>query len=244
MVVVPKSRSLRMYKQLADYYDEIYHFKNYQKEAEKIGTLIQQHKTSSGNNLLDVACGTGNHIGYLKQNYIVEGLDFSPEMLRIARKKHPEVNFQQGDMTSFKLKNRFDVITCLFSAIGHVRTKTRMRKAVRNMASHLQTGGLMILEPWITPANFKKGLVSFIFVDKPDLKIARINITKARGTVSGLEFHFLIGTPNKVQHIVDRELLGLWTHEEYLDAFRDVGLEVFYDAEGLMGRGLYLGVKP
>ncbi len=233
-----------MYRELANYYDEIYHFKNYEKEAQKIDTLIQQHKKSPDNHLLDVACGTGNHIAYLKQHYSVEGLDSSPDMLRIARKKHPDVVFHLSEMTSFRLKTRFDIVTCLFSAIGHVKTKARMRRAVRNMAGHLQPGGLMILEPWITPANFKKGLVSFVFVDKPDLKIARINITKVRGPVSALEFHFLIGTPNKVQHIVDRELLGLWTQEEYLDALRDVGLEVVYDADGLMGRGLYLGVKP
>jgi SAM-dependent methyltransferase len=235
---------LRMYEQLADYYDEIYHFKNYQKESEKIESLIQQHKRSSGTNLLDVACGTGNHIGYLKQRYTVEGLDFSPEMLRIARKKHPDILFHMGDMTSFKLENRFDVITCLFSAIGHVKTKARLIRAVRNMANHLQRGGLMILEPWITPASFKKGIVSLISVDKPNLKIARINVGKVQGPVSALEFHYLIGTPSKVRHVVDRELLGLWTHEEYLDAFRDAGLEVAFDSEGLMGRGLYLGVKP
>jgi SAM-dependent methyltransferase len=233
-----------MYEQLADYYDEIYHFKNYQKESEKIESLIQQHKRSSGTNLLDVACGTGNHIGYLKQRYIVEGLDFSPEMLRIARKKHPDILFHMGDMTSFKLENRFDVITCLFSAIGHVKTKARLRRAVRNMANHLQRGGLMILEPWITPSSFMKGIVSLISVDKPNLKIARINVGKVQGPVSALEFHYLIGTPSKVRHVVDRELLGLWTHEEYLDAFRDAGLEVAFDPEGLMGRGLYLGVKP
>src|SRR5437879_6897085 len=77
-----------MYRQLANYYDEIYYFKNYQKEAGKIDALIQRHKKSSGNRLLDVACGTGNHIEYLKQHFSVEGLDSSPEMLRIARKKH------------------------------------------------------------------------------------------------------------------------------------------------------------
>src|SRR2546429_2285767 len=232
-----------MYRQLANYYDEIYHFKDYQKEAEKIETLINQYKKSPGNNLLDVACGTGNHIAYFKQHYSVEGLDFSSEMLRIARKKHPDVVFYRGDMTSFKLKHRFDIITCLFSAIGHVKTKARMRRAVRNMASHLQPGGLMILEPWITPANFKKGIVGFNSVDKPNLKIARINISKVRGPVSALEYHYLIGTPSKVQYIVDRESMGLWTHEEYLDAFRDGCLEVVFDPEGLMGRGLYVGVK-
>jgi SAM-dependent methyltransferase len=233
-----------MYKQLADYYDEIYHFKNYQKEAEKIETLIQQHKRSSGNHLLDVACGTGNHIGYLKQHYVVEGLDFSPDMLRLARKKHPDVTFHPGDMTSFKLKNRFDVITCLFSAIGHVKTKARMRGAVRNMASHLQSGGLMILEPWITPSNFRKGLIGSNFVDKPNLKIARVNISKVRGPVAAFEYHYLIGTPDRIQHIIDSVTTGLWTHEEYLDAFRDAGLEVSFDSEGLMDRGLYLGLKP
>ena len=165
-------------------------------------------------------------------------------MLRIARKKHPDIVFHRGDMTSFKLKNRFDIITCLFSAIGHVKTRTRMRKAVRNMAGHLQPGGLMILEPWITPANFRKGLIGSNFVDKPNLKIARINISKVRGSVSAFEYHYLIGTPDRVQYVIDRGSSGLWTHEEYLEAFRDGGLNVSFDAEGLMGRGLYLGVKP
>lgn len=235
---------MRMYQLLANYYDEIYHFKNYQKEAEKIETLIQQHKRSSGKHLLDVACGTGNHITFLKRHYIVEGLDFSPEMLHIARKSHPDIVFHRAEMITFKLKNRFDAITCLFSAIGHVTTKARMRKAIRNMANHLQPGGLMILEPWITPANFKKGLVGSNFVDKPNLKIARINIGRVRGPVSELEFHYLIGTPGKVQHVVDKVSLGLWTHEEYLDAMSDAGLKASFDTEGLMGRGLYLGIKP
>jgi ubiquinone/menaquinone biosynthesis C-methylase UbiE len=233
-----------MYRQLANYYDEIYHFKNYQKEAEKIEGLIQQHKRSPGNHLLDVACGTGNHIAFLKQHYTVEGLDLSREMLRIASKKYPGIVFHRGDMASLRLNTRFDIITCLFSAIGHVKTKDRMRRAIRSMANHLQTGGLMILEPWITPANFKKGLVGFNFVDKPNLKIARINVSKVQGPVSAFEYHYLIGTPGEVQYVVDRESMGLWTHEEYLEAFRDAGLGVVFDSEGLMGRGLYLGLKP
>ena len=102
----------------------------------------------------------------------------------------------------------------------------------------------MILEPWITPANFRKGLIGWDFVDKPNLKIARVNISEVRGPISAFEYHYLIGTTSKVQYVFDKVVQGLWTHEEYLEAFGDAGLRVSFDSEGLMGRGLYLGVKP
>jgi len=53
--------------------------------------------------------------------------------------------------------------------------------------------------------------------------------------------HHLVATPNRVEHFVERLELGLFTHYEYLDAFRRAGLETSYDSEGLMGRGLYIG---
>ncbi|TMI14651.1 class I SAM-dependent methyltransferase, partial [Candidatus Bathyarchaeota archaeon] len=131
-----------MYDRSAEFYDAIYSFKNYEKETARLHELIQQDKRSPGNELLDVACGTGGHIAYLKRNYSVEGLDNSPLMLRLARKKHPDVVFYRRDMTNFWLRKEFDVVTCLFSAIGHVKTRRRLDLAVRAMARHLKPGGV------------------------------------------------------------------------------------------------------
>lgn len=99
------------------------------------------------------------------------------------------------------------------------------------MADHLQRRGLMILEPWITPANFYKRIVGFDYVDKPKLKIAHINISEVRRPVSAFEYRYLIGAPNKVRHIVDEEEMGLWTYEAYSEAVRDAGLEVIFQQE-------------
>jgi ubiquinone/menaquinone biosynthesis C-methylase UbiE len=232
-----------LYDRSAEFYDAIYSFKDYEKEAAKLHQLIQKHKRSTGNDLLEVACGTGGHITYLKNNYSVEGLDLSPRMLRLAMKKHRDIVFHRGDMVSFKLKKHFDAITCLFSAIGHLKTKRKLGFAVRNMSRHLKPGGVLIVEPWITPQQWRKGSVHANFVDQPELKIARMNISKTRGRLSVLDMHHLVATPNRVEHFVERLELGLFTHDEYLDAFRSAGLETSYDSEGLMGRGLYIGTR-
>ncbi len=232
-----------MYDRLAELYDAIYSFKNYEKEATKLHQLIQQHKRSPGNDLLDVACGTGGHIAYLKGNYSVEGLDISGPMLRLAKKKHPDVVFYRRDVTNFKLRKQYDVVTCLFSAIGHVKTKRRLDLAVRTMARHLKPGGVSVVEPWPTPNQWQIGRLGANFVDEPDLKVARFSISKARGKLSVLDLHHLVASSNRIEHFVERLEMGLFTQDEYLDAFRSARLEAEFDSEGLMGRGLYLATS-
>jgi len=232
-----------LYDRLAELYDVIYSFKSYEKETAKLHELIQRHKRSPGNELLDVACGTGGHIAYLKGNYSVEGLDISAPMLRLARKKHPNVVFYRGDMTNFKIRKQFDVVTCLFSAIGHVKTKRRLDLAVRSMACHLKPGGVLVVEPWPTPKQYQIGRLGANFVDEPNLKVARFSISKARGKLSVQDLHHLVATSNRIEHFVERLEMGLFTKDEYLEAFRQARLEVTHDEEGLMGRGLYLGIR-
>ncbi|TMI19100.1 hypothetical protein E6H32_03585 [Candidatus Bathyarchaeota archaeon] len=62
-------------------------------------------------------------------------------MLRLARKKHPDIVFHRGNMVTFKLNKRFDAITCLFSAIGHLKTKGKLRLAIRNISRHSSPAG-------------------------------------------------------------------------------------------------------
>mgnify|MGYP001594940493 CR=1 FL=1 len=52
------------YKKLAEYYDLFYQSKDYKKESEFIINLLRKHNVKR---ILDVGCGTGNHIVILKK---------------------------------------------------------------------------------------------------------------------------------------------------------------------------------
>ena len=234
-----------MFSKSEKYYDEIYGAmgKDYFAEANKAHQFIQKYKHTEGNTLLDVACGTGMHAGLLSKYYKVEGVDLNANMLKVARKKHPKIRFHQGDMTSFDLGRQFDIVTCLFSSIGYMKTKGDLQKAIKNMVRHLLPGGVLLVEPWFTPEQWNPRRVSLILVDSPDHKIIRMSLGGQKGRLSLLEFQYLIGTLKGIEHITEHHEFGLFTHEEYLDAFPSTGLKVIHNKKGVDGRGLYIGRK-
>ena len=228
------------------YYDDIYSAmdKDYGAEAEKIHNFIQKYKLTKGNMLLDVACGTGTHASCLSQYYNVQGIDVNANMLKIARKKNPEIHFKQGDMRDFDLHKQFDAVTCLFSSIGYMTTTSDLQKAIKNMSRHLLPGGVLLVEPWFGVEQWNVGHVSMNVVDKPGLRIVRMGHARKRGRLSLMRLEYLIGTPGGIEHIVEQHDMGLFTIDEYSNAFKKAGLSVIRDPEGIFGRGLYIGTKP
>jgi len=233
-----------MFTKSAPYYDVIYSFKDYQAETHRLLEFISDHLLSGGDRLLDVACGTGKHLQFLKEKFEVEGLDLSPELLKIARERTLDIPYHHADMMDFDLGREFDVVTCLFSSIGYVKTLENLNRAVKCMTNHLLAGGILVVEPWFTPDSWSVGSVHANFIDEPELKIARINTGSIEGKLSYFDFHYLIGTPEGIEYFIERHELGLFEMEEMYEALRGAGLEVTYDEKGLTGRGLYIGRKP
>lgn len=233
-----------MFSQSAAYYDAIYQWKNYEREAEILRGLIRRYSRRPVRTLLDVACGTGQHLAFLREHFAVMGLDLDPGLLAMARQRCPEIEFVEADMVDFDLGKPFDAVICLFSAIGYVKTVPRLRQAVHAMARHLQPGGVLIIEPWFGPESWHVGTVHAVFVDQPGLKIARMSISEREDRLSRNEFHYLVATVDGVRHFTERHELGLFTQEEYTQAFSASGLDVMFDFDGLTGRGLYIGTRP
>jgi SAM-dependent methyltransferase len=221
-------------------YDLFYDWKDYADEARTVTRLVREIAPDA-RFLLDVACGTGRHLQHLAENFEVEGLDLDEELLRVARERNPGIPLQADDMATFSLGRRFDVITCLFSSIGYLHGVCILRQALSNMAAHLRPGGVLLVEPWFGQEEWIDGHIGAHFIDRPELKAARMNVASSRQRLSILNFHYLVATPEGISQFTEEHSLFLFSDKEYREAFEDAGMVVSHDAEGLEGRGLYVG---
>ncbi len=229
------------YSKSAHIYDKLYDGKDYAGEVRRLVELLGLKPAARRRTLLDVACGTGRHLEFLRDAFDVEGLDLCEGLLAHARQRVPGVRFHQGDMASFDLGRRFDVVTCLFSAIGYAKTVANLRASVACMARHLEPGGVLAIEPWILPEDWHVGKTYAQLFEEPDLKIARVNTSFREGDMSIFDLHHLVATPEGTEHIVEHHEMGLFSVAEMTEAIEACGLRVQHDEHGLTGRGLFIG---
>ena len=233
-----------VYRRSAEVYDLVYAKKRYDKEAAAIRSLVRRGAPRPYRSLLDVACGSGRHLEQFARWFDCVGVDASRAMLSEARGRVPAARLFQGRMDSFDLHRRFDVVTCLFSAIGYARSVGGLRRTMRNLARHTAAGGVVVIEPWLTPSVFRAGLVHYLVAEGRGVTVLRMNGGRRRGSRSVMDFHYLVGRHGRVEHFVEDHDLGLFDVRTMKAAFREAGLTVRYVPGGLStGRGLYVGRK-
>ncbi len=235
-----------MFHRLAEYYDALVAEKDYRSEARFLEKLVRRMGRSTGRAWLDVACGTGRHLEFLRHAYRITGVDLSAEMLRVARRRLPGARLVRGDMRRFRLEETFDVVSCLFSAVGHLRTERDLRAAIRNLARHLRPGGILLVEPWIDPSEFRSGYVHVFSHASPAVTVARMSVSSRRGNHSVLQYHYLIGQPGRrIRYLRETDVGLLVGRDRFLEILRAAGLVPRFWRRGLTpGRGLFVGVKP
>lgn len=241
----------QLYKKFAKYYDKIYEKMDYKKEAEFIKWAVKTYKSSPGNELLDVACGTGAHAHFLKNDFKITGFDINEEMLKIAQEKLPDINFIEGDMKKMDLGLKFDVLICMFSAINYNTTLEELKITLNNFHGHLKDGGVLIFDMGLNKENWIEGIVSVDTVVDNDFKLARIWQSHLEKDVFNSSFVYLVKEEGVFDFEIDEHKLGVFGMEDVVNLMEKTGFEVFISSDfkdeawqlGTGERPVFVGVK-
>lgn len=177
--------------------------------------------------VLDVACGTGDltHLFAKSKAAVVVGLDFTREMLEIARSKRdrlrPEfaskVDYVEGDATKLPFADAsFDVVSIAFG----LRNVGEPKTALREFARVLRPGGrLIVLE-----------------FDRPSVPLFAWLNNVYCGWVMPRTATLLSGDRSGAYKYLPRSVGSFMSRRELLEAMREVGFAQ------TTARGLTMGI--
>jgi SAM-dependent methyltransferase len=234
-----------LYDDLARFYDRVYHWKDYDDDIERLKGMLAASGGKGQGALLDIGCGTGEHLTRLVADYGCTGIDISGPMLELARSKVPRAEFILTDMLGFHLDREFDVVISMFGTIGYALTLEELETVARNIEAHLAFGGVAVLEPFISREDFIPGHVAMNTYEDDDVKISRVSTGRLEGDICTFEMHYLIGERGKgVRYVLDTHTTRLHTPEELVCAMEGAGLSAEFDPVGFgQRRGVLIATK-
>ena len=139
------------YSVFARYYDELTANIDYKKRTEYFNEIIKKFKTTDGNILLDLACGTGSISEEMARlGYDVIGVDNSQEMLGMAldKKFDSGLNIQYlcQDMRNIDMFGTIDITICALDSINHLENIDDVKKVFQKVSLFSEYNGLFIFD--------------------------------------------------------------------------------------------------
>src|SRR5262249_20698412 len=117
--------------------------------AQTINRLLEAAGVRSGTRVLDVATGPGSVAAAAAAlGASPVGIDFSPQMVALAREQHSSVVFEEGDAEALEFADaRFDAVTINFGVLHLARPDTALAEACRVLVP----GGRCAFTVWAKP---------------------------------------------------------------------------------------------
>lgn len=140
---------MSLYDQTAWIYNQRYE----EIQEEKYRTLLPKITLKKIDLILDAGCGTGMLLEKFTQKHTAVGIDFSKEMLRIAKNKIKNSNLIRADLNNLPFRDN------IFSKILGITVIQNIEKpqiAIREIARTLQKKGLAALSTLKKKSNKKE----------------------------------------------------------------------------------------
>jgi SAM-dependent methyltransferase len=134
------------YDSLADLYERQY--VNYRDDIAFYARLAERENAQD---ILELGAGAGRvSVALARRGLNISGLELSPAMLergqQFAARENVTVNFVLGDMTDFKLEQKFPLIIAPFNALMHLYSIADQDRALETVRAHLEPNGVFAFD--------------------------------------------------------------------------------------------------
>ena len=145
---------MKLYHELAEYYFAIEkNHRDIRHDVSFIAALLRNRNHAA---LLDLGCGTGEHLALLEREGIrCTGIDISEEMLAAARKRFPNIEFVHSDMADIEYDDAFDIVISLFGSFDYLINDADIESMLLKIRRALKHDGMGVLEIWNSPPILK-----------------------------------------------------------------------------------------
>ena len=217
---------MRLYNELAEWWDVFSPPADYVEEAEHLLTLLQPER-SPRLTLLELGSGGGSMASHLGRYFALTLTDVSAAMLDVSRRVNPTSEHIQGDLRTLALGREFDRVL-LHDAVMYMTTEQDLFAALETARKHCRAGGRVIIAPdyvteTFTPTSAKGGY------DAPDGRGLRyLEWTwdpDPNDTVAEAAFAFIMRTPTGEVHVdSDRHRFGIFPRATWQRLLLQAGL--------------------
>lgn len=134
-----------------EFYDLIFGFRKIPREVDYIQRVHSKYAGRGMTSLLDLACGTGEHVlEFARRGIQAVGVDISPLMIAHAvakaRTQHVNADFVLGDMAKLSFKGPFDCAVCMFHSLPLLTTNAELWSHFAGVSDCLAPPGIYIVE--------------------------------------------------------------------------------------------------
>ena len=228
MKILSKKDERRLYSDLAWTWPIISPVEDYIEETELFSKLIREHSKIEVKTLLHLGCGGGHNDYTFKKHFKVTSVDISEDMLTLAKKLNPEVNYKYGDMRTIRLEEKFDAVTILDS-INYIRTVEDLQRTFITSYEHLKPGGVFLTFVEKIAGQFKQNDTSYSTHSQGNVEITFIeNHYDPDPTDTSYEatFIYLIRVGGKLEVHTDHHLCGIFKLETWLKLLKAIRFKV------------------
>lgn len=217
----------RLYSELASWWPLLSPPDTYEEEGPVYWDWLCHLLGRRPQSFMELGSGGGHLALHYPKDCDVLLVDLSDDMLNVSRSLNPTKEHICGDMRTLRLDRTLDAVL-IHDAIMYMTSREDVVLALRTAYAHLCPGGALLVLPDVIKESFWERTVTGGNSDggralqmmewhwDPDSEDDQFFV----------EFSYLLREGEAVRPLYERHTMGLFSFEEWLAMFKEVGLEV------------------